>query len=170
MPQINNSQLIELLSTYFIRRGESKEEGNAPSCNIYNSTAISITHDNTIALTFDSEKWDTDGMHSTVSNTSRITCATPGIYTVYGNVQIQSNNSGSRILSILLNGTTGIARMRITATQGAFTIMNISGQVLLDTGDYIELTVFQNSGSTLTVNANDYFSPVFGATWLRPLP
>lgn len=48
---------------------------------------LTIANNSTTQLTFDSERWDTDGMHSTSTNTGRLTCVTSGLYLVFANVQ-----------------------------------------------------------------------------------
>ena len=51
---------------------------DSPSCNVYNNANISIATGTNTALTFNSERYDNAAMHSTSSNTQRITAPTGG--------------------------------------------------------------------------------------------
>lgn len=104
-----------------------------------------------------SQTIDTDGFHSTVTNTSRLTCPAGlgGKYLVVANLEWDSNTSGERIATIYKNGGDppgSIAWMR----HGANTSMaeNISVVVDLVPGDYIELAGYQTSGGTRTAGGN----------------
>src|SRR5262245_7924090 len=56
---------------------------NPPACRVYNSDDSNGVVDQTdLAVSFDSERFDTDNMHSTSSNKSRITFNTAGVYVV----------------------------------------------------------------------------------------
>jgi hypothetical protein len=51
--------------------------------------------------------------------------------------------------------------------------VNITTQVRLAAGDYVEVVVLQTSGGSLTVAANgvaQQFTPEFSMTWLAPGP
>lgn len=147
------------------------QSGLSPSCRVYNNAAISVENDGPVALTFNTERWDTDDMHSTVSNTGRLTCATPGIYHVYGSIRFASNNTGNRFVSIRKNGSETWASNRVMAIQqGKVTMVSVATEVLLDTGDYVELLAYQSSGGALNVESEGALTPEFGATWLRALP
>ena len=52
-----------------------------PACRLTRTVITqSFTNNTLTAITFDNEAFDTDSMHSTISNTSRITINTPGVY------------------------------------------------------------------------------------------
>lgn len=139
-----------------------------PAARVYNSGAF--THNSTgnfLAITFDSERWDTGGLHSTAANTSRLTVAIAGLYVIHGHAQWDSNTTGVRILGIRINGTTDIAQERRWASVGTFE-MGVTTQYKLAVSDYIELMAFQNSGANRTINAVANHSPEFAATWLHP--
>ena len=146
------------------------QSGSSPTCRVYNNAAISIPNNSTTALTFNSERWDNDDMHSTASNTSRLTCVTPGIYSVYGNIRFASNNNGNRIIAVRKNGSVVWANHRAMAIQGSNHPLSIATQIDLDTGDYVELLAFQSSGAALNIDSEDALSPEFGMTRLCDLP
>ena len=139
---------------------------NPPSCRVYNSAAISITTSGTAqALTFNSERYDTDTMHDTATNTGRITIKTAGLYVVFALVEFASNATGYRQAYIRLNGTTVIAAQSGPAATSLGTELNPTCIYKFAVNDYIEVLVAQLSGGALNVNAGGNFTPEFGATW-----
>lgn len=130
--------------------------GYTQGARVYNDAAISVTDINPQALTFNSERYDTDTIHDTGSNTSRLTCKTAGKYLIVGNIQWANITSGSREVDIRLNGTTYIAACSMLGIyQVVTTIYNLAEN------DYVELMAAQGSGNPLNVNSAANFSPEF---------
>lgn len=119
----------------------------------YSSTAQSISSSTTSAvLTLDTEIVDSDGGHSTVTNTSRYTCQTAGLYAVTGSVCFNTTNStGTRTLNIFVNGAgqTGAGQQAAPSASNGASVFSAT-LVQLAVGDYVELACWQNSGSTLS--------------------
>ena len=89
------------------KRLERLEAGDLPHYNVgarvYNST--DFTHNSTgnwVAVTFDTERFDTDTIHSTSTNTSRLTINTGGKYLIGGAVTFTANATGQRQLGPLM--------------------------------------------------------------------
>lgn len=139
--------------------------GVIPSARVYNNASISIPNNTVTALTFNSERWDTDNIHSTTTNTGRLTCVTAGIYHIYGTVQFAGNATGIRSLIIRLNGTTYLAS-NLSIASSAINEIAISTGYSLSATDYVELLVYQNSGAARNVNSVGNYSPEFGMTYL----
>ena len=139
---------------------------NPPTCRVYNDAAISINNTTTTILTLNSERFDTDAMHNTSTNTSRLTCVTAGVYLIHGHVRFASNNTGHRIAGIRLNGSTQIANQKTEAVQGTTTVLSVATVYKLSVADYVELTAYQSSGGALNVEAEGNLSPEFGMTWI----
>jgi hypothetical protein len=138
-----------------------------PSARVYNDANISINNDTTTALTFNTERFDTDTIHNTSTNTNRLTCQTAGLYLIYGCVSWAANNAGSRSATIRLNGSTIIAVSSILNLGAADLPRNVLSTVYsLSASDYVELTAYQNSGGALNVLAVGNYSPEFGMTFL----
>ena len=137
--------------------------GIVPSARVYNSANISIPNNTVTVLTFNSELLDTDNIHDTATNPSRLTCKTAGLYAIYGNAQFAAHATGARSVLIRLNGTTFIAEA-VAGSAGIVQSPPVSTQYPLEVGDYIELAVWQNSGGSLAVNYVDAYTPVFGMT------
>jgi hypothetical protein len=123
--------------------------GSPPSCAVYNSA--SITNNNTfVVMTANTELWDTDSMHSTVSNTSRITANTAGRYQLNTTMRFGINTAGSRAISYRLNGGTDIQLAAVpAATTGVEAVLSGSVMLVLAAADYVEVASWQNSGGNL---------------------
>lgn len=132
-----------------------------PAARVTHNASQTINGSTLTVLAFNTERFDTDDIHDTVTNNSRLTCRTPGVYAIIANVQWTQNNTGSRLLEIRLNGATVIARQRqfgVSASEIA-----IATHYQLTAGDYVEVRVFQDSsgGGTLDVLATANISPEF---------
>lgn len=134
------------------------------SCRIRHSTTQSIPTSTFTALTFDTEDWDTGSMHAG-GNPTRITFPTAGKYLVTGEVIMQVT-TGACSLDIWQNssgGTTVVGRGYALASGSVNACPNVTALVNAAANDYVELLVWQNSGSSApTFQANSY-SPVFSA-------
>ena len=135
-----------------------------PSCRVYNSAALAqASGTSDVALTFDSERFDTDTMHSTVTNTGRITFTTAGKYYVVLNIQWEANATGQRAIGIRLNGTTTIASFRTPANTADTLNFHVSTLYDFAATDYVEAVVWQNSTVELDIALAANFSPEFTA-------
>lgn len=132
------------------------------SARVFNSASISLTNNTWTTLTFNSERWDTDTIHSTVSNTGRLTATTAGKYLIIGHAEFSTHATGIRQLQIRLNGATPLIFFNIHTMNGADAgMLMISTQYNLAADDYVELLAFQNSGGALNVNQRANSSPEF---------
>jgi hypothetical protein len=119
----------------------------------------------TLAL-FDTEEADTHGMHSTVSNTSRLTCVRAGWYLVMAS-PAWTAGAGRRLHMILKNGTE-VARSEWPSANppgGGVPDQSFTKLVSLAVNDYVELQVLQSSGGNLNLQG-----PLtkFEALWVSP--
>lgn len=118
---------------------------------VYNSTVQAITDTTDTTLLFDSEVRDNDGIHSTSSNTGRLTCQTAGVYDIWCSGSWELDAAGVRVLMVYKNGS---VIPGIRAFEGAPHSLVVVGQVVghlleLAVSDYITFVVNQTSGSTL---------------------
>lgn len=138
-----------------------------PCCRVFNSANISVSNGAYNALTFNSERYNTDSMHSTAVNTSRITATTAGKYNAGGCIQYAAAAGGSiRAAAVRLNGLTIVGHMT-TPSLGASASpqVNVSCDYALAAADYLELLAFQDSGAALNATVNGNYSPEFWASW-----
>lgn len=127
----------------------------------FHNAAQSLANNTDVALALNSERWDTDGMHDNVTNNSRLTCVTAGLFDILGAVGFADNATGERLAYIRLNGTTIIAMFRHTANQTDLDELEVSTQYQLAVNDYVELIARQESGIALNAIVNAQRTPEF---------
>jgi hypothetical protein len=138
--------------------------GYTEGARVYNSAAIATVTSVWKLLTFDTERYDTDGIHEGVTNPSRLTCKTAGKYFFGCCVSFQSNATGYRIATINHNGTPSIVQNRSPAVSGDSTILSCNAVYDLAVNDYLEVFVYQNRGGALNVESIGNVSPEF---WMQ---
>lgn len=128
-----------------------------------------VYHDadqNTVNLTwkvlaFNSERWDTDDIHSTVTNNHRLTCKTAGVYAIMGGIQFPGNATGYRSGLFSLNGVTTIAYQQCSIVGPVTTALMMSTIYQLAVGEWVEFWAKQTSGGNLVVQSIPQYSPEF---------
>ena len=131
-----------------------------------NTTTQTVTSPGYTAVTWSVENFDTDGFHSTVSNTSRMTipAGKGGYYQVNASVRWDDNTTNSRLITLYKNGTI----FHLTASPG-FSIdptMNIQAIMYLVATDYVEVYVYQNSGGNRTIYPQNSSGGTFSIGYL----
>jgi hypothetical protein len=106
------------------------------------------------AILLDSETIDTDGGHSTTTNTSRFTAQTAGTYAISGTVAYVQNTTGTRAVGITVNGSIAAQSVSPTLTTANTWSGQVFALVTLAVGDYVELQTWQNSGAN-PLNTNN---------------
>jgi hypothetical protein len=140
-----------------------------PTARVTRSGAQSIPDSLNTNLAFDQERYDAAGVHDNATNNSRLTAPVTGIYAVTAQFTWGgSAGAGSRFAGVMKNGSTLIARSQQLPGDDD---ENITTQVRLAAGDYVEVLVLQTSGGSLTIAANgmaQQITPEFSMTWLAP--
>lgn len=136
-------------------------------CLLYNSGTINIPDSTTIALTWDSERVDDKGWHSTSSNTNRITVLETAFY--IPSVAIHwvraSGGSGTFTFTTIIrqNGSDTPNRdtrlLEVDMNAKLFTVGGVP--IAMNAGDYIDVTVNQNSGDYGTIYGSGAFQSNF---------
>lgn len=144
---------------------------NPPACRLFSTVTTSLPNNATVVVTFDSERYDTDGMHSTSVNPSRITVNTAGLYIVTAHVAFSSDTDYTRLLvDILANGATAIARHSLENPGADSNLRGFSVATVWKASatNYFEVRCLQvNTGAgTETVDVLGAISPEFSATWI----
>jgi hypothetical protein len=128
----------------------------AHACRVWNSTNQgSIVTSTPTPINFDSEAFDSDGFHSTSSNTSRMTVPTglDGFYIITGCIVYNVTSvTGYRAAKIVLNGTAGVgtdlAEGRLdNPSAGVNPRVLVTTTYRLVATDYVELVAFHTLGS-----------------------
>lgn len=144
-----------------------------PAARVYNDADFDPTPSTWTTVTFNTERYDTDAMHSTVSNTSRLTIpgGCPGYYNIGACIEfatgIGANASSDVGVRILLNGATVIAQdMRVSYRAGTYNLaICITTEYALVATDWIEVQVYTSQDVNVTAASN--YSPEFWAIWER---
>lgn len=133
---------------------------NFPHCSIKETSAQSIANATWVALTSNEENSDFGGMHSTSSNTSRITVPVGegGLYTVSCAVTFSNDATGQRFVGIGKNGSNPTYSLQGVDAAGGAAGTSLSGftTFVLAAGDYLQCMVNQTSGSALDCLLNDF--------------
>jgi hypothetical protein len=137
-------------------------------CRVSRNAVQAIAHAAFVPVSFNTEIYDNNAMHDNGVNPTRITINVPGIYSVGGNIEMQSGNDYVRVILVIrVNGATAIA---FNQTPGV--ALNVTQKYAIScdwqfsAGDYIELQVFHTNGAALPRNvlATPEYSPQFWAT------
>jgi hypothetical protein len=143
---------------------------NPPACRVYHNANQSITDATETTVAFNSERYDTNTMHDTVTNNSRVTFNTAGVYVLtfcglwpaaadYSLVYATFRLNGATVLDLDQRGTTAFS---------ANHTMQLTTTYQFAAADYVEVRVYQdntaNTARNLTVSAN--YSPELTATWV----
>lgn len=116
-------------------------------------------------LNWDTETYDPSGLHSTASNSSRITFAqSTGLWHVGAQVEWNTASTvGVRSCRLVLNDATNLAG-QTSPGSGAADAHCISMLVRVTaTTDYATVQVFQNSGSTNSIGVGGNYGQAFWA-------
>lgn len=113
-----------------------------------------------VAVAFNVEEFDTDGMHDLVTNTGRLTAQTPGLYSVVGSAALAA--AGEQ-LQIGLNGAAA-ANARTVIAQSGLSGVTIASDLRLGFGDFVNLFL----PAATQVSSIESWSPTFAAVWKGP--
>jgi hypothetical protein len=128
-------------------------------CKVFIGAAQSIANATLVTVTYSNEEFDTDGFHSTSSNTDRITIPSgkDGYYLVNWTVNFADNATGYRTSQVLKNGLRIGYGNWTDAISGDPTVTSNSVILNLDAGDYLTIQVAQTSSGSLNLSVS---SPV----------
>lgn len=128
------------------------------SCLLTGGPGGTITHDTWTVVAYDEEAYDTDGMHSTSVENTKITVPSAGKYLVMGLAYFDNDDEtdGIREIAFRVNGdATNYGR---STSSGLYDLSTESiVELSLAASDYIEMYVYQNSGNSLPLMASDTF-------------
>ena len=152
----NSIKALGIDSTQFV------DSPTQPRASVFNSAVQTLTTGSITTLTFDSEDFDVGAMHSTSSNTSRLTVPTggDGLYLISIAVNFVSNNSGSRIVYVKKNGSGAFTITKPSVGSGVVTSVESVFLMSLVATDYVEIQGQQDSGGNLDVTTATRFQIV----------
>lgn len=139
---------------------------DSPAVRVYHNTTQSIANATIKSLVFNSERYDNAAMHSTSSNTARLTIPTGG----GGKYLVGVNAFYASVISsqiwFELNGTD-------TAANEIANLGFDTGKMILSTlwafsaADFVTTTLLQSSGGAVNITHSDFYTPDFWAVWNR---
>lgn len=151
---------------------------DAPCCIVYHNTTQTVTNGTTAALAFNSETKDTNSMHSTVTNNSRVTIPSGegGLYLLNIVFECDTSTSGNEqmlLVSFRVNGSDFLSRQSCVTRQASG--FNWHGCAMshvaeLAAGDYVEAMVENAGAGTTTVAFYARYSPYFSVIRIRDAP
>ncbi len=112
-------------------------------------------------MLFDTETYDDGNMHSTVTNTGRLTAPTAGAYVISCSVGTSAMATGGRVLAyIRVNGTILLPHVDAGAIPAVTTTpaVNISTTYKLAVNDYVECLFQHGDSGSVTSDAQTNFN------------
>lgn len=144
-----------------------------PACRVFNSTAITVGDAAVTAMTYDSERFDTAGMHSTAALTGRITFPVTGVYIVSFSGTLTASNDYTGIgVRIRLNGSgsTEIAMQSLQHNVITWSpVWTLTTIYKFTAGEWVDSAVYADNtagAANRQVLASVNFSPEFSAVWV----
>lgn len=143
--------------------------GNPPRVAAAMTAAISLSNSTLASVTWNTEAYDTDGFHSTTTNTQRLTvpAGLGGLYLASFALTFGAGaGGGDRQAFMIVNGVSGrYSSTQVNAHAAGYTFQT-SGHAAIPllAGEYVEVQAFQNSGAAL--NLNPTLSDYFTLTWI----
>jgi hypothetical protein len=141
---------------------------NPPRFKGYATSTQSIaTGSSYVSVLLDTESLDSDGGHSTVTNTSRYTVQVAGLYHVIGTCGYGINATGNRAVQLAVNGASVISSQVIVPSAASNSLSIQSSQHLqLAVGDYVEVQTWQTSTISLATSVSLGLAPSMSVLWV----
>jgi hypothetical protein len=165
-----STQVPGIASKWSVNAGATAPEWFTPAASgpTFIGAVVGFSADKTIAnttttvLTMDTELFDSNGFHSTSSDTSRLTIPAgyAGKYFISSQLFPSENSAGRREIRFRKNGSE-IAGWNMNAF-GTMEMIQFYAYVDASVADYFEVTFRQNIGSNLTLYGS---SSVAGSAW-----
>jgi hypothetical protein len=152
------------VSPYKVKWASASSSPTFVGCRVTHSGNQTAANATNKILDWDTETFDSDGFHSTSSNTSRLTIPSgkAGKYLLFASISFDGNNTGTRYIEMQKNGSTftqGAFYYTFAAANGGYNGAVYINIVDAAVSDYFQLAVWQNSGGNLTMFTQS------GASW-----
>ena len=146
----------------------SRQIGTLPCARVFNSANITgILANAWTALPFNSERFDTDGIHDTATNNTRLVCRTAGVYALSGHVEWDSDVTGTFRGLAIISSTASFVGACYDGPMAVQLTQSIAAVWRMAVGEYVELAVNHNATTNRTINkAAQPYSPEFAMAWL----
>ena len=141
-----------------------------PTALLLQNTLQSLPSMVSTRILFDTAVRDSDGGHSGTTNPSRYTAPIPGLYNVSVFASILGGGStagGERSVGIIVNNAAfwSLQLLAPTSLNGGSYQGSAEADIPMNAGDYIEATLWQDSGTTMSTS-NSYYQARMGVRWV----
>ena len=130
-----------------------KTPHDVPRASVYHSLNQSIPNNTWTTLSFDSEHFDSENIHDSSVDATKLICKTAGTYLIIGYVSFNVNSTGVRGARLLKNGKIA-NEVVVNALFNAYTGVLTCYVTNLSVNDYIQMQAYQTSGGALTVGSS----------------
>ena len=128
---------------------------NTPAFLAYNSGGQTISNNTATMVALNAEVFDSDGKFNT--SDYKFTPTVAGKYFLFGQARLNTDvNFNTFEVAIYLNGSTEIARA--TGVYGHYDAFHTSNIADLDADDYIQLRIYQGSGSDKSISDSSKYT------------
>ena len=113
------------------------------------------------------DDWDAASMHDPSVNPSRMTVPVGGVYEINATISWDATANGIRVIDVIKNGAGLVAEViegHPTVATGSVRQL-LSDQIRLNANDYIEVTVYQDSGSSILFGGS---ATTLAISWIGP--
>jgi hypothetical protein len=138
--------------------------GYTQGARVFNNSTQSLAAATVVFSDYDTEDYDTDSIHSMVTNTTRLTCKTAGKYLIGGSGRIGGATAGTALtIRIRLNGALLVALDQRPAI-GTNDYLSTSTVMDLAINDYLEMAFSAAAGAAMIIDSQAYYTPVL---WIQ---
>jgi hypothetical protein len=116
------------------------------------STTTTIAADTWTTLSAPAETFDNAAIHSTSTNTSRLTAPIDGMYLIFGQGAWSSGATGAADIRIRLNGSSTGIRSQSAPIVGSALSLQVAAFLHLTAGEYVEIEIRHRHTSSLAVS------------------
>jgi len=137
-------------------RFAAKASATAVGCKVYRGAAQAIPNNTFTNLLWTDESFDPNAMHSTTTNTDRLTIPTGmgGLWVASACIRFAGNATGAREIIVSANTAGNSTYINTPFTMSAnVAAFSLSLVAQMSAGDYFYMYVSQNSGGNLNVEA-----------------
>lgn len=140
-----------------VKRGSAQIGGGGGSSSFVGARAYlsaatqSIPHATATAVALAGESFDTDSLHSTVTENTKILLNRVGYWLVLGGIAYAAGATGERRVRLHRNGS--LATQVTFAPSASLTLVSQVSDIIQATAttDYVELAAYQDSGGPLNI-------------------
>ncbi len=141
------------LNSSAVSLGGSHTIDMTPSFKAHRNSNFSAADSTTVVIVCDDEEWDTDSAYDTSTGRFTVPSGKAGKYMFYASARNATGNSTTRFVITLRKNGTGIAQAN--NNNGNEDSAVVSGAVDLSATDYVDATIYQNTGATRTIFGDD---------------